>query len=170
MPTRRSFLASLVSRPASVFSARRTNAPSEPVASTEHQSHTGTYQFGLRTVLLLVTILCVWLGLLRADLRMGLFFGGVAAIAIVELYRGRIRTTLGDSTYSQIATVLRCAGGALAGAIVGAIGGFIAAIVLPQGFVEFGTAIRIGIGIGIVLGVVYPRVAMTLMLFVPTGG
>ena len=170
MPTRRTFLTSLVSRPASAFSGRRTKTPSEPDASTEHHSSTGPHQFGLRTILLLVTILCAWLGLLRADLRMGLFFGCVAAFAIIELYRGRIRTTLGDSTYSQIATALRCAGGALAGAFVGAIGGFIAAIVLPSGYVEFGTAIRFGIGIGIVLGVVYPRIAMTLILFVPAGG
>ena len=81
MRSRRNFLASLFSRPATVFSARRVGPSLETEKpDDEHKIAHGPWQFGLRTLLLLVTSICVCLGLLRSDLELGLFLSFVAAM------------------------------------------------------------------------------------------
>ncbi|MCA9213767.1 MAG: hypothetical protein KDB27_11915 [Planctomycetales bacterium] len=171
MSTRRRSLASIVSRPGSLLaSSRPTNATSDAEVPTEESpSRDSTRKFGLGTLLLIVSLLCVWLGVLRADLEMGIAFGCISAVVMVKLNRARIRATFGDSTCDQASIAMRYIGGAIAGAILGQIGGVVVELFLLGGSVNLVTAVKIGAGIGISIGIVYPRATTAVLLFAPVG-
>jgi hypothetical protein len=167
MPSRRKFLALLLSRTAGILAVfRRDPAKRDNEQPKSEQNSPGKYQFGLGSILILVTVLCVCLGLLVTNLPLGVGFGVFATFVLIALYRSRIRTSIGDANYRRIAATLLYIGGAMSGAVLGGICGgigvYLFLAVLPDLFTGF-MAIALTAAVGAILGIIYPRVAIAIL-------
>ena len=170
IPERRKFLAALVAQPSSLLKLMKQKAD-EPEDTPELIPETQpapNLQFNLHTVFVLITVVCVSLAFLRTGLEMGIMVTGVLVVGSIEIYRSRIRSTLGESNYDALEMTLRCIGGILAGIILGAVCGVL--FWLSNQPAGFWNSIRVGMALGSVVGAIYPRVTMTLVILIPMPG
>lgn len=163
MGTRRSFLASLGKRPQLLLSR---GAPKEP--ETDSPPPNASSQVRLRVLLLLITAIGLWLGLLRSNPESALLAVATVGAVLVELYRGP--NTLWSGRLALVATCLEGVGGALAGALLGGIAGFVLAVTVPWNPLDFWATVRSGLALGALVGILRPRVAFAFAQLIPTGG
>jgi hypothetical protein len=128
------------------------------------------FQFQLKTVLVLLTLLCVFLAVLRSWPERAVLVGVVLVVALERIYRHRIQDTIGEKNYKQFGSILQCIGGAFAGTVVGAIVGIVYVVVVYNVF-SFNpgwlTSVKVGAASGCVVGLIYPRYAIGLASIVP---
>lgn len=140
------------------------NDPAAPEANPR-------FQFQLKTVLIVLTLFCVFLAVLRSWPERAVLAGVLILAALERIYRHRIKHTVGESNYQQIGSVLAHMGGAIAGCVVGAILGIVFAIVVFTTF-DFHpgwlTSIKVGASCGFAIGLIYPRIAGSLFVSLGT--